>query len=192
MNIILLKDVAFKLNEGAFYEHIRMEKGSRRAKPIENILLKACEIPMPKVLYSVVEPKIIDENYFELEHMTFRSPEVVSKIKKYSLVIPNIVTAGIEIEEYCLEKESVLEQYIIMELCNFAYYYAQEAMAESIKKTYGISLVDCSYPGEDGFSLKTGKGIISLFKDRIEEIGVSFSEMGLPNPSRTGYSISFG
>lgn len=191
MNIILLKDLGFVLNEEGFYKQIRMERGSQRAAPIENILKKARHIPKPKVLYMVTEPKILDDQHFELEQMRFKSVEVVKKIRNSPVVVPGIVTSGLEIEEYCMDRESVLEQYIIMELCNFACQFAQETMAADIKKTYGITLKDCAYPGEEGFSIETGKGIIHLFKEKISEIGVSFSEVGLPTPSRTAYSISF-
>lgn len=187
-----MKDLEFTLDEEEFYKHIHMTKGSRRAIPIERILDAAKGIPNPKVLYRVSEAKIIDADQFYLDDILFCSSVTVEKIRHGGLIIPNIVTSGLEIENYCRTKEKMLEQYITMELCNFACGFAQEAMKKDIKKRYDADLVDCIYPGEEDFHLDSGKRLFELFDGFEEKIGVTLSETGLPTPSRTAYAISFG
>ncbi|HEY5537172.1 MAG TPA: hypothetical protein VIK23_00725 [Acetobacterium sp.] len=192
MSVVALTELEFSLDEDEFYDHLRMKRGSRRAIPIQRILETAKNIPKPKVLYRVSKAKIIDANYFTLDDVSFKSTLAVEKIHNGGLVIPNIVTSGLEIENYCMTMKGMLEQYIIMELCNFACRFAQKAMAEDIKKRYGMELVDCIYPGEEGFHLDSGKKIFDLFEDIEKTIGVTLSDTGLPTPSRTAYAISFG
>lgn len=187
-----MTNLGFFLNEGEFYEHIRMKKGSRRALPIERILESARNIPKPKVLYRVSEAKIIDATHFTLDGVEFVSEAGVEKIAKSTYVFPNIVTAGREIENYCLSRENVLDQYIIMELCNFACEFAREALIRDVRNRYGVSITDCIYPGEDGFRLESGKKIFDLFENVEDQIGVTVTEMGLTTPSRTAYAIYFG
>lgn len=188
---IELTSLKFILNETEFYERIRMERGTRRAKPIERILDSAKEIPKPKALYCVSEAKIVNDSQFTLDGILFTSKIGVEKIADSKFVIPNIVTAGVEIEDYCFTRESVLEQYIVMEICNFACQFAKDAMIRDIKKNYGIALKECIFPGEEGFLLESGKKIFDVFGDVESKIGVSISEMGLPTPSRSAYSICF-
>lgn len=192
MSIIAMTDLEFTLDEEEFYKHIHMIRGSKRAIPIQRILDTAKDIPNPKVLYRVAEAEIIDADHFCLDDILFSSSVAVEKIRHGGLVIPNIVTSGLEIENYCRTKEKMLEQYITMELCNFACGFAQEAMKKDIKKRYDADLVDCIYPGEDGFHLDSGKRLFELFDGFEEKIGVTLSETGLPTPSRTAYGISFG
>jgi hypothetical protein len=192
MNSVAMTNIGFFLNETEFYEKIRMKKGSKRAMPIERILETARSIPRPKVLYRLSEAKIIDDSHFMLDGVTFVSELGVEKIAKASYVFPNIVTAGIEIENYCLSRENVLDQYIIMELCNFACEFAREAMLRDMKKRFGVEIKDFIYPGEDGFRLESGKKIFDLFENVEKEIGVTVTEMGLTTPSRTAYAICFG
>ncbi len=186
-----MTSLKFILNETEFYERIRMERGTRRAKPIERILDSAKEIPKPKALYCVSEAKIVNDSQFTLDGILFTSKIGVEKIADSKFVIPNIVTAGVEIEDYCFTRESVLEQYIVMEICNFACQFAKDAMIRDIKKNYGIALKECIFPGEEGFLLESGKKIFDVFGDVESKIGVSISEMGLPTPSRSAYSICF-
>jgi len=192
MSVVALTELEFSLDEDRFYDHLRMKKGSRRAIPIQRILEAAKNVSNPKVLYRVSEAKIIDADYFTLDDISFKSALVVEKIRNGGLVIPNIVTAGVEIENYCMTMSGMLEQYVTMELCNFACRFAQDAMAEDIKKRYGIELIDCIYPGEEGFHLDYGKKLFDLFDDVEKIIGVTLSEVGLPTPSRTAYAICFG
>lgn len=192
MSAIAMTALEFALDEEAFYKHIRMIKGSRRALPIEKIVEAAKKIPHPKAIYCVSSAEIIDGDHFTLDGILFKSAPAVEKIRNADLVIPNIVTSGLEIEKYCMSMGGMLKQYITMELCNFACRFAQEAIEEDIKKRYGIALVDSIYPGEEGFDLDSGKKIIDLFYGVEETIGVSLSETGLPTPSRTAYAISFG
>ncbi|AFA47875.1 hypothetical protein [Acetobacterium woodii] len=192
MSSITMTNLGFFLNEAEFYEQIRMRKGSRRAQPIERILEAARNIPKPKVLYRVSEAKIIDAKRFTLDGVEFTSEIGVEKISKAKYIFPNIVTAGSEIENYCLTRENVLDQYIIMELCNFACEFAREAMHRDILIRYGVGIKDCIYPGEDGFRLETGKRIFDLFENVEEKIGVTVTDMGLTTPSRTAYAICFG
>ncbi|MBC3795731.1 hypothetical protein [Acetobacterium tundrae] len=191
MSSIELTSLKFILNETEFYERIRMERGTRRAKPIERILDSAKEIPKPKALYCVSEAKIVNDSQFTLDGILFTSKIGVEKIADSKFVIPNIVTAGVEIEDYCFTRESVLEQYIVMEICNFACQFAKDEMIRDIKKNYGIALKECIFPGEEGFLLESGKKIFDVFGDVESKIGVSISEMGLPTPSRSAYSICF-
>lgn len=192
MNSITMTNLGFVLNETEFYEHIRMEKGTRRALPIERILDTAKYIPQPKALYCISNAKIIDASHFILDDVSFISEFGVKKISNSNFVLPNIVTAGTEIENYCMTRENILEQYIVMELCNFACQFAKDAMVKDIKNRFGIELKDCIYPGEDGFLLDSGKKIFDLFENVEEKIGVTVSDMGLPTPNRTAYSICFG
>jgi|GEM_PF-838327 len=188
---IELINLKFILNETEFYERIRMERGTRRAKPIERILDNAKDIPKPKSLYCVSDAKIVNDSQFTLNGILFTSKIGVAKIADSKFVIPNIVTAGVEIEDYCFTRESVLEQYIVMEICNSACQFAKDAMIHDLKKNYGIALKECIFPGEDGFLLESGKKIFDVFGDVESKIGVSISEMGLPTPSRSAYSICF-
>ncbi|WKY47196.1 hypothetical protein Q5O24_12630 [Eubacteriaceae bacterium ES3] len=191
MEIIEMLDLGFELDEKKFYELIRMEQGSKRAAPIERILSVAKHIPSPKVMYGVAQAKIIDESNFSIDNVVFNSKGAVEKIKEYSMVIPNIVTSGREIEEYCLTMDNVLDQYIVMEICNFSCEFAREAMINDLKNRVNIDVFDFLYPGEDGFNLDSGKKIFQLFENVDEKIGVSVSDMGLPSPSRTAYSLCF-
>ena len=188
---IELTNLGFVLNETEFYERIRMERGTRRAMPIERILDAARNIPKPKAMYCVSEAKIINESQFTLDGVSFISKACVEKITNCRYVFPNIVTAGVEIENYCLTRENILEQYIIMELCNFSCQYAKDAMIRDIKKRFGLELKDCIYPGEEGFLLDSGKRIFDLFDDVKDKIGVTVSELGLPTPHQTAYAICF-
>ncbi|MBU4541586.1 MAG: hypothetical protein KJ774_10245 [Firmicutes bacterium] len=192
MSSITMTNLGFFLNEVAFYEHIRIKKESKRALPIERILETARNIPKPKVLYRVSEAKIIDATHFALDGVLFESEVGVEKISKATYVFPNIVTAGSEIENYCFSRENVLDQYIIMELCNFACEFAREALIRDIRNRYGVEIKDSIYPGEDGFRLESGKKIFDLFENVEDEIGVTVTETGLTSPSRTAYAIYFG
>lgn len=192
MSIIAMTNLEFILDEEEFYQQIHMIRGSKRAIPIQKILDAAKNIPNPKVLYRVVEAKIIDADHFYLADILFCSSVAVKKIRHGGLVIPNIVTSGLEIENYCRTKEKMIEQYITMELCNFACGFAQEAMKKDIKKRYDADVVDFIYPGEEDFHLDSGKRLFEFFDGFEEKIGVTLSETGLPTPSRTAYSISFG
>jgi len=192
MSVVALTELKFSLDEDRFYDHLRMKKGSRRAIPIQRILDSAKDIPNPKALYRVSEAKIVDANSFTLDEVSFKSALVVEKIRNGGLVIPNIVTSGVEIENYCMTMSGMLEQYVTMELCNFACRFAQDAMAEDIKSRYGAELSDCIYPGEEGFHLDYGKNLFDLFDNIEKTIGVTLSDVGLPTPSRTAYAICFG
>lgn len=192
MSGIVMTKLGFFLNETEFYEKIRMKKGSKRAMPIERILDNARNIPKPKALYRVSEANIIDATHFTLDGVEFVSENGVERIKNSQYVFPNIVTAGTEIENYCLSKQNVLEQYIIMELCNFACQFAKDAMVRDIKTRFNVELTDCIYPGEEGFRLDSGKNIFELFENIEEQIGVTITDTGLPTPHRTAYSICFG
>ena len=191
VNSIELINLGFTLNETAFYERIRMERGTRRAMPIERILETARNIPQPKAMYYLAEAKAVNESQFTLDGIPFVSKVGVEKIKNFKYVFPNIVTAGVEIENYCLSRENILEQYIIMELCNFSCEFAKNAMIKDIKKRFGVELQDCIYPGEEGFLLDSGKRIFELFDDVEGKIGVTVSDMGLPTPHQTAYAIGF-
>jgi hypothetical protein len=191
MEIVEMLDLGFVLDEKKFYDHIRMELGSKRAAPIDRILTVAKNIPHPKVMYGLAQAKIIDETHFAIDEITFNSKVGVEKINKYASVIPNIVTSGLEIEEYCLSMKNVLDQYIVMELCNFACEFARDTMKKDLKNRYQIDVEEFLYPGEDGFNLDSGKNIFKLFEGVQEKLGVTVSEMGLPTPSRTAYSLCF-
>jgi hypothetical protein len=190
--ITVLSSLEYSLKEEEFYKHIHMEMNSRRSIPVQRILDESKSIPKPKVIYHVCESKIIDDSNFSLEGIIFKSSKVVKKIKNNNKIFANIVTSGIEIEEYCMTMENMLEQYIAMELCNFACEFAQEVLIRDVKERYKVELKEFIYPGEDGFALDSGKRIFELFSNREEEIGVSISEMGIPSPSRTSYSLAFG
>lgn len=192
MEIIEILNRDFFLDEKLFYEKIRMDQGKKSAIPIDRILEKAKKIPKPKSLYGILQAEIIDDQHFSLENIVFSSERAVKAIQKFNYVIPNIVTAGWEIEEYCLSLDNLLDQYIIMELSNFSLGYAQKMMKEDLEARYNIVIKTCIYPGEEGFLLETGKNIFRLFTDVKEKIGVSVSETGLPSPSRTAYSLCFG
>lgn len=192
MEIIKLSNLEFILDEELFYEKIRLKTGAKRAIPIERILAVAKNIPRPKVLYGVVDAKIIDEEHFSLEDIIFSSKICVKSIKEFGYVIPNIVTGGSEVEDYCMTMKSMLDQYIIMELCNFSYRYAAQALEKDLKTRYKITKKRAIYPGEKGFLLESGKKIFELFKDVKKEIGVSITSTGFLNPSRTAYSLYFG
>lgn len=192
MNVVAMTALEFSLDEEEFYEHLHMKRGSRRAIPIQRILDAAKNIPNPKVLYRIAEAKIIDTKHFTLDNILFKSGLAIEKINHAGLVIPNIVTSGLEIENYCMTMDKMLEQYITMEICNFACRFAQDAMKKDIKKCYGVEVVDCIYPGEEGFHLDSGKKIFDLFDGVEDKIGVTLSKTGLPTPSRTAYAISFG
>ncbi len=192
MDIIEISDCDFLLDEKLFYEKIRMDQGTASVIPIDQILGLAKNIPKPKILYGLLQAKVIDDQHFSLEEIVFFSEQVVKAIRKFNYVIPNIVTAGWEIEDYCLSLDNLLDQYIVMELSNFSLDYAQQMMKDDLQSRYNIAIESCIYPGEEGFLLESGKNIFKLFADVEEKIGVTISETGLPSPSRTAYSLCFG
>lgn len=189
---ILLTDIPFAFDDDAFFEHIRMEKGSKRSKKIYEIVETAMPYIRPVALYKRAEIQMIDQEIFTIDGVACKSAEIVEILRTKNFVFPNIVSCGPHIEAFCVDRKNVLEQYVTMELCNFSCQAAREAMIADIRKEHQLGEGFDLFPGEKGWALQQGIQIFKIFAKEAKEVGLSISGAGVPKPSRTAYGLLVG
>ncbi|MDO4287702.1 MAG: hypothetical protein Q4C55_00815 [Eubacterium sp.] len=176
----------------AFLERIHVQKESRRTQKILAIVEAARPHMRPVALYRCSELQIVDDAVFTVEGVPFNSQEILKVLKGYSQVYPNIVSCGIELENYCKARSNILEQYITMELCNYGCELARKAMFIHMTEAYGLEHKIEMFPGEQEWSLQQGIQIFKIFGEEAQACGLTISDRGIPTPSRTAYGFVLG
>ncbi|MEG0378727.1 MAG: hypothetical protein RR614_09650 [Eubacterium sp.] len=188
----LLSNISFKLDEEAFFSHIRMQKDSKRSGRILEIIEMAKRYIHPIAMYKRAEIELIDQDVFTIDKISFHSRGIYDILKQKPFVFPNIVSCGPEIEAFCVDRKNVLEQYITMELCNFGCDAAKKAMLADIQMRYNMKEGFDLFPGEKGWELQQGIQIFKIFSKETKKVGLSISSAGIPKPSRTAYGLVVG
>lgn len=187
--VTVLDNIPFKMDMAAFFEQIHVEQNSRRADRICKIVEVAMPYVRPIALYKRSEIEIIDDSVFLIDGRPFKSYTIRELLLKKSVVYPNIVTCGRDIESYSLSQDKMLEQYITMELCNYACSYGRDAMLADMQARWQCGETFDLFPGEGDWEMLQGIQIYKIFEKETSRLKLSISKTGTPRPSRTAFGL---
>ncbi|MDD5712999.1 MAG: hypothetical protein PHY31_09635 [Smithellaceae bacterium] len=111
MDLVILKDIPFRIDREALLLAARIKKGSRDEERILNLAAGAEEITRPKAIY---REAFIDErkdDIVSIDGILLHGRLLPIKLKNASRVFPFLATCGVEIEEWSQGLTGIRERF---------------------------------------------------------------------------------
>jgi len=201
MNTILY--APFSLPREDIQSQLAIKPGSNLEIAFLELLNQVEEIAKPKAVYRV--SYIIDRgtDSVTVEQTTFHSQAMSANLASIGRVFPFIATCGLEVDEFPLEQDDILQQYWLNAIKLTLLYASINHLRQTLQNLYGLENLSAMNPGSGDASvwpLEEQNLLFSLFggnKTTYKEIGVrllpsflmvpDISVSGILFPSETSY-----
>ena len=201
MNTILT--APFSLPREEIQSKLSIKPGSQFEKSFREFLKKVEQVASPKAMYRVSYIDNIDLDTVTIEETTFHSQALSKNLAAIGRVFPFIATCGIEVDEFPIDQNDILQQYWLNTIKLSLLEASMTHLYDNLQNSYRIDNLSAMNPGsgnESVWPIEEQSQLFSLFggiKTTIQQIGVTLlpsylmvpdiSVSGILFPSETKY-----
>jgi hypothetical protein len=201
MNTVLT--APFTLPHEEIFSKLSIKPGSHFENSLREFLIKVEQIANPKAMYRVSYIDDIGADTVTIEETTFHSQALSKNLATIGRVFPFIATCGIEVDEFPIEQDDILQQYWLNTIKLMLLEASITHLHETLQNSYRIDNLSAMNPGSGDASvwpIEEQSQLFSLFggiQTTIQQVGVTLlpsylmvpdiSVSGILFPSETKY-----
>src|SRR4030042_6507749 len=111
MDSFVLDNVPFQIDTGQLYKNLRIKEGSELVARLSLLMEKAQAIGRPKAFYKVAFIESRGDDQIIIDGVMLTSRVLRVNLEKAPRVFPFVATCGIELEEWAVSIDDMLERY---------------------------------------------------------------------------------
>ena len=201
MNTVLY--APFILPQEEIQSKLSIKSGSHFEKSFREFLEKVEQVARPKAIYRVSYIDEISLDTVTIEETTFHSQALSKNLASVGRVFPFIATCGIEIDEFPIEQDDILQQYWLNTIKLTLLEDSITHLYETLQNSYKFDNLSAMNPGSGDASvwpIEEQSLLFSLFggiQSTFQQVGVTLlpsylmvpdiSVSGILFPSETNY-----
>jgi hypothetical protein len=186
----ILSDIPFELNIEILKEKLHIKSGSCYEQCMEDIISTAYKVANPKVVFKESSVGSRKNDSVIIGSVEFISKTLRKNLEKVERVFPYVATCGVELDNVKINRDDLLEQYILETVKEILLQESMGYLERYICKRYGVKTASMNPGSSDLFAwaIEQQKELFSLFPDISKAIGVKLTEnyFMIPNKSISG------
>lgn len=201
MNTVL--SAPFTLPKEEIQSRLSIKPGSHFEKSFREFIKRVEQIANPKAMYRVSYINHMSLDKVQIEETTFHSQALSKNLASIGRVFPFIATCGIEVDEFPIEQDDILQQYWLNTIKLSLLEASITHLHDTLQNSYRIDNLSAMNPGSGDASvwpIEEQSLLFSLFggnQTTIQQVGVTLlpsylmvpdiSVSGILFPSETKY-----
>ena len=201
MNTVLT--APFSLPREEIQSKLSIKSGSQFENSFSEFLKKVEQVAKPKAMYRVSYIDELDLDTVTIEETTFHSQALSKNLASIGRVFPFIATCGIEVDEFPIDQDDILQQYWLNTIKLSLLEASITHLYKTLQNTFRIDNLSAMNPGSGDASvwpIEEQSQLFSLFggiQTTILQVGVTLlpsylmvpdiSVSGILFPSETKY-----
>lgn len=192
MDSVLLNCFPFQIDLDQLFKNLHMEKESKRARKVMDLVDAAHEIGRPKALYRACYLDSKGDNHVVIDGIKFTSRVLRVNLEDTYRVFPYLVTSGTELEEWSESVTDMFDSYCADVIKELAMGCARKKLMAHLDQEYGLKNSASMNPGSlADWPLKEQKNLFALLGDTEKLVGVKLTSSFLMVPIKTVSGIRF-
>ena len=193
MDLIIIKDIPFEVEEKGMLDFLRLRPGTSRSSDFLKILDEARSIAAPKAAFSVAPARITGDESVEIGGVDFTSRVMRVNLEDACSVYPFVATCGVDLDEWSNSLSGTLQRFwadsIMLMALGCAVTHLEVYLKDRIGKGTRLSSMN---PGSiTDWPLEAQATLFSLLGNAAEAIGVSLTDKMVIRPLKSISGIYF-
>jgi len=190
----ILDDVPVELDIDTLLARLRIDRESKIARDILDLIDNVAPVIRPKAIYEVSFIQNRDYDTVEIGGVTFKSRVLRVNLDKVERVFPYIATCGREVDEIATPSGDLLRQFWMDSIKEMALDAIRKYLVNHLKERYALEELSKMSPGEgsqDLWPIEEQRQLFSIFADVEDLIGVTLTDSLLMIPIKSVSGIYF-
>ena len=192
MNLEILNDIPFHLDQTRLLATLRAPEGSDHAAQLAEMASSAMEIGRPKAAFRIATVEAREEKAVVIGGTRFTSKVMSVNLKAVNRVFAYVATCGLEMDEWSKAFHGMLESFWADHIKEMAVYFAMEFLRRQIEERYHPGNLSAMSPGSlPDWPLSQQPMLFGLLGDTEAAVGVHLTPSRLMIPTKSVSGILF-
>jgi len=192
MDSFVLDNVPFQIDTGQLYKNLRIKEGSELVARLNHLVDKAQAIGRPKASYKVAFIESRGDDQIIIDGVMLTSRVLRVNLEKAHRVFPFVATCGIELEEWSVSIDDMLERYWADVIKEMALRAALKHLNEHLVDHFQPGKISRMNPGSlPDWPLPEQQQLFALLGGGPASIGVKLTDSFLMIPIKSVSGIWF-
>jgi len=192
MDSFVLDNVPFQIDTGQLYKNLRIKEGSELVARLNHLVDKAQAIGRPKASYKVAFIESRGDDQIIIDGVMLTSRVLRVNLEKAHRVFPFVATCGIELEEWSVSIDDMLERYWADVIKEMALRAALKHLNEHLVDHFQPGKISRMNPGSlPDWPLPEQQQLFALLGGGPASIGVKLTDSFLMVPIKSVSGIWF-
>jgi hypothetical protein len=192
MDSFVLDNVPFQIDTGQLYKNLRIKEGSELVARLNHLVDKAQAIGRPKASYKVAFIESRGNDRVIIDGMMLTSRVLRVNLEKAHRVFPFVATCGIELEEWSVSIDDMLERYWADVIKEMALRVALKHLNEHLIDHFQPGKISRMNPGSlPDWPLPEQQQLFALLGGGPASIGIKLTDSFLMIPIKSVSGIWF-
>jgi hypothetical protein len=192
MDSFVLDNVPFQIDTGQLYKNLRIKEGSELVARLNHLVDKAQAIGRPKASYRVAFIESRGDDQIIIDGVMLTSRVLRVNLEKAHRVFPFVATCGIELEEWSVSIDDMLERYWADVIKEMALRAALNHLNEHLVDHFQPGKISRMNPGSlPDWPLPEQQQLFALLGGGPASIGVKLTDSFLMIPIKSVSGIWF-
>ncbi len=192
MDSFVLDNIPFQIDTGQLYKNLRIKEGSELVARLNHLVDKAQAIGRPKASYKVAFIESRGDDQVIIDGVMLTSRVLRVNLEKAHRVFPFVATCGIELEEWSVSIDDMLERYWADVIKEMALRVALKHLNEHLIDHFQPGKISRMNPGSlPDWPLPEQQQLFALLGGGPASIGVKLTDSFLMIPIKSVSGIWF-
>ena len=192
MDSFVLDNIPFQIDTGQLYKNLRIKEGSELVARLNHLVDKAQAIGRPKASYKVAFIESRGDDQIIIDGVMLTSRVLRVNLEKAHRVFPFVATCGIELEEWSVSIDDMLERYWADVIKEMALRVALKHLNEHLIDHFQPGKISRMNPGSlPDWPLPEQQQLFALLGGGPASIGVKLTDSFLMIPIKSVSGIWF-
>lgn len=190
----ILDDVPVELDIDTLLARLRIDRESKIAKDILDLIETVVPVVRPKAIYEVSFIQSRDYDTVDIGGVIFKSRVLRANLDKVERVFPYIATCGREVDEIATPSGDLLTQFWMDSIKEMALDAIRKYLVNHLKERYALEEFSKMSPGEGSqelWPIEQQRQLFSIFDDVGDSIGVTLTDSLMMVPIKSVSGIYF-
>ncbi|HPP81716.1 MAG TPA: hypothetical protein PLQ43_12620 [Deltaproteobacteria bacterium] len=192
MDVVVLDDVAFDVEEGALMGLVRLRPQGVRADEFRAVLDEARKVARPKAACGIAEVGHRGRGRVDIGGVSFTSRLLEENLRDANAAFPYIATCGAELEEWAAGQQGALRQFWAENIMLVALGCAVGYLEGYLKGILGVEGLSSMNPGAlDDWPIEQQATLFGLLGDAARSVGCRLAPGMVMRPLKSVSGIYF-
>jgi len=192
MESVVLQDISFQIDRESLKKKLHIKEGSPYLADLIRLVEEAERKGRPKALYGLAFVDEKGEDIVIVDGIRLKSRVLRVNLEQVQRVFPYVVTCGMELEDWAIRIEDVLQRFWAETIKEMVLRIAHAAMEEHLMDRYRPGTLARMSPGSlADWPIQEQRPLFKLLGNPEDAIGVRLTESMLMIPTKSVSGIRF-
>jgi len=192
MESVVLQDISFQIDRESLKKKLHIKEGSPYLADLIRLVEEAEGKGRPKALYGLAFVDEKGEDIVIVDGIRLKSRVLRVNLEQVQRVFPYVVTCGMELEDWAIRIEDVLQRFWAETIKEMVLRIAHAAMEEHLMDRYRPGTLARMSPGSlADWPIQEQRPLFKLLGNPEDAIGVRLTESMLMIPTKSVSGIRF-